>query len=98
VVNGRDSDDVERAVAELREQHHVDVVGVVGDSSTTEVHDALLDRCPNPDIVLLNGEGPSPAPFANLDEDSLTAAFRQAVIGPVQFLQRVVPGMVERRF
>ncbi|MGA1451891.1 MAG: SDR family oxidoreductase [Ilumatobacteraceae bacterium] len=98
VVNGRNSDDVERAVAELREQHHVEVVGVVGDSSTTEVHEALLDWCPNPDIVLLNGEGPAPVPFANLDEASLTAAFRQAVIGPVQFLQRVVPGMVERRF
>ncbi|NDH84936.1 MAG: SDR family NAD(P)-dependent oxidoreductase, partial [Acidimicrobiia bacterium] len=25
VVNGRDSDDVERAVAELREQHHIEV-------------------------------------------------------------------------
>ncbi|MGA0837804.1 MAG: SDR family oxidoreductase, partial [Ilumatobacteraceae bacterium] len=98
VVNGRDSDDVERAVAELRAAYDVDVVGVVGDSSTTEVHEALLDSCPNPDIVLLNGEGPAPAPFADLDEASLTAAFRQAVIGPVQFLQRVVPGMVERRF
>jgi 3-oxoacyl-[acyl-carrier protein] reductase len=76
----------------------VEVTGVVGDSSTVEVHDALLDACPEPDIVLINGEGPPPTPFAHLGGDNLDAAFHQAVVGPVQFLQRVVPGMVERRF
>ena len=98
VVNGRTAADVDAAVAELREAHGVDVHGVVGDSSTSAVHDALLEVCPEPDIVLLNGEGPPPTPFARLGDDNLGAAFRQAVVGPVQFLQRVVPGMVERRF
>lgn len=98
VVNGRTAADVDTAVAELRAAHGVEVTGVVGDSATSEVHDALLEACPEPDIVLLNGEGPSPRPFLRLSDDQLDAAFRQAVIGPVAFLQRVVPGMVERRF
>ena len=98
VVNGRTAADVEQAVAELRESHDVDVHGVVGDSSTLSVQDALLDACPEPDIVLLNGEGPLPTPFKRLNDDALGAAFNQAVVGPVRFLQRVVPGMVERRF
>jgi 3-oxoacyl-[acyl-carrier protein] reductase len=98
VVNGRTAADVDAAVAELRAAYDVEVAGVVGDSSTTEVHDALLEACPEPDIVLLNGEGPPPTPFARLGDDNLAAAFRQAVVGPVQFLQRVVPGMVGRRF
>ena len=98
VVNGRTGADVDTAVAELRAAHDVEVTGVVGDSSTTEVHDALLDACGAPDIVLLNGEGPSPMPFAGLSDDQLDAAFHQAVVGPVRFLQRVVPGMVERGF
>ncbi len=98
VVNGRTAADVDLAVAELSDAHAVEVVGVVGDSSTVEVHDALLEECPKPDMVLINGEGPPPAPFARLGDDKLSAAFQQAVVGPVQFLQRVVPGMVERRF
>ncbi len=71
---------------------------MVGDSSTAETHGALLEACPEPDIVLINGEGPDPTPFARLRADALDAAFQQAVVGPVGFLQRVVPGMVERRF
>ncbi len=98
VVNGRTEADVDSAVAELAEAHGVEVAGVVGDSTTAEVHDALLEACPEPDIVLINGAGPSPTPFARLDGDALGAAFHQAVVGPVAFLQRVVPGMVERRF
>lgn len=98
VINGRTADDVDAAVGELRTSYDVEVTGVVGDSSTAEVHDALLEACPEPDIVLINGEGPPPTPFAHLDPDALDAAFRQAVVGPVGFLQQVVPGMVERRF
>lgn len=98
VVNGRTAAEVDAAVEELRAAYDVDVFGVVGDSSTVEVHDALLEVCPEPDIVLLNGEGPPPTPFSRLGDDNLGAAFHQAVVGPVQFLQRVVPGMVDRRF
>jgi 3-oxoacyl-[acyl-carrier protein] reductase len=98
VVNGRTAADVDAAVDELRAVHHVDVTGVVGDAATTEVHDALLAACPEPDILLVNGGGPPPTPFGRLDADGLDAAFRQAVVSPVALLQRVVPGMVERRF
>jgi len=98
VINGRTEADVHAAVTELGSLYDVEVTGVVGDSSTAEVHDALLEACPEPDIVLLNGQGPPPTPFKRLAPGTLDAAFHQAVVGPVSFLQRVVPGMVERRF
>lgn len=98
VINGRTPEDVDAAVAELQAAYDVEVTGVVGDSSSNEVHDALLEACPEPDVVLLNGEGPLPTPFARLGVDALEAAFQQAVVGPVGFLQRVVPGMVQRQF
>lgn len=98
VINGRTAADVDAAVAEMQATHDVDVTGVVGDSTAAETHDALLAACPEPDIVLINGEGPLPTPFKRLDADALDAAFQQAVVGPVGFLQRVVPGMVERQF
>ena len=98
VINGRTAADVDAAVAELRAGYDVEVTGVVGDASTSEVHDVLLEACAEPDIVLLNGEGPPPTPFARLGPERLEAAFQQAVVRPVGLLQRVVPGMVERQF
>lgn len=98
VINGRTAADVDAAVAELQAAYDVEVTGVVGDSSIADTHGALLAACPEPDIVLLNGEGPPPAPFSGLTDDALDGAFRQAVVGPVGFLQKVVPGMVERAF
>lgn len=97
-VNGRTEADVDAAVRDLGEAHGVEVSGVVGDSTTAEVHAALLDACPEPDIVLINGQGPPPTPFARLDDEKWDSAVRQSITGPVGFLQRVVPGMVERRF
>lgn len=78
VVNGRNAADVERAAAELAARHGVHAVGVVGDSATPGVHDALLAACPAPDIVLVNGEGPPPMPWSRLDDEALDAALRQA--------------------
>lgn len=98
VVNGRTASDVDRAVTETVEKYGVRAIGVVGDSSTAAVHDALMEACPAPDIVLLNGQGPSPAAFANITNDMWDDAIRQALTGPLAFLQRVLPGMCERRF
>ena len=98
VINGRTPADVDAAVEELKRAYGVDARGVVGDSSTSEVHDALIDACPEPDIVLLNGEGPLPTPFAKIDEAKLRASLQQSLIGPLMFVQRILPGMLERRF
>ena len=73
VINGRTAADVDAAVADLRASYDVEVTGVVGDASTADTHDALLAACPEPDIVLLNGEGPSPTPFSRLTDDALDA-------------------------
>lgn len=98
VINGRTPADVETAVDELRSTHDVEVIGIVGDSSTREVQEALLSACPEPDIVLLNGQGPPPTPFDRIDEEALEASLHQSLIGPLLFVQRVLPGMRERGF
>ncbi len=98
VINGRTADDVEVAVEELSSRYGVRVQGVVGDSATSEVQDALLVACPEPDILLLNGEGPSPMPFDRIDADAMNASLQQSLVGPLMFVQRVLPGMCERQF
>lgn len=98
VVNGRTAADVELAATEIAAKYGVDARPVVGDSTTTDVHDALLAACGAPDIVLLNGEGPSPVRFAELDPSQWGRAVHQGIVGPLSFVQRVLPGMIERRF
>ena len=81
VVNGRTAADVERTAAEITSHHGVEARAVVGDSTTSEVHEALLAACAAPDIVLLNGEGPSPVRFGELDPAQWGRAVHQGKIG-----------------
>lgn len=98
VINGRSRSDVVLACQQLRSAHGVVAVPVVGDATTTEGHDALLGACPEPDIVLLNGEGPPPALFANSNAAMWTEALRRTMVSPLLFVQRVIEGMEERHF
>jgi len=98
VVNGRTESDVRATAESIASKYTVSAIPVVGDSSTPEVHDALLAACPEPDIVLLNGEGPPPTPFSNISEDDWEESARRTMISPLLFVQRIVAGMQEREF
>ena len=98
VINGRTEADVLQAVDELRAAYPVTVTGVVADATTAEGRDALLRACPEPDIVLLNGEGPSPAMFDSLTEEQWAETTQRSMIAPLLFVQAVLPGMCERGF
>jgi 3-oxoacyl-[acyl-carrier protein] reductase len=98
VINGRTEADVVRTCDELHEAYGVTATPVVGDSTTPEVHGALLDACPEPDIVLLNGEGPPPTAYADIDADGWADALQRTMVSPLLFVQRVVEGMRQRRF
>ena len=98
VINGRNATDVETAVAELRAAHGVTVTGVVADATTAQGREALLAACPAPDIVLLNGEGPTPAMFDTLSEQQWADTAQRSMIAPLLFVQAVLPGMCERGF
>ena len=98
VINGRTEADVTTAVDELRAAYGVTVTGVVADATTAEGRTALLAACPAPDIVLLNGEGPSPALFDTLSEQQWAETAQRSMIAPLMFVQSVLPGMCERSF
>jgi 3-oxoacyl-[acyl-carrier protein] reductase len=98
VINGRTKEDVDIAIAELTSRYGIEALGVVGDSSTNNVQDDLLAVCPAPDILLLNGQGPSPKAFLDIENSDWDGAIRQALTGPLGLVQKVVPGMKERGF
>ncbi len=98
VINGRTEADVATACHELAGTYGVAATPVVGDATTTAVHDALLAACPSPDIVLLNGEGPPPTAFADIDADVWADTLQRTMVSPLLFVQRVLDGMQRRGF
>lgn len=98
VINGRTQEDVDTAIKELTSRYGIEALGVVGDSSMNEVQEELLGACARPDILLLNGAGPSPKGFLEIEDTDWDGAIRQALTGPLALVQKVVPGMKERGF
>lgn len=98
VVNGRTEADVTQTCAELVAAHGVRATPVVADATTTDGHDALLEACPAPDIVLLNGEGPPPTAFGAIDAALWADAVHRSMVSPLLFVGRVVEGMQARGF
>ncbi len=98
VINGRTQTDIDVAVKELISRYGIEAIGVMGDSATASVQDELMVACPQPDIVLLNGQGPSPKNFLDIEIEDWNNAIVQALTGPLGLVQRVVPGMKERQF
>ena len=98
VINGRTAADVESAAREIASTYGVTATAVVGDAHDEATQIRLLDAAPRPDIVLLNGEGPSPAKFGDISQGEWSEALHRGLVGPLTFVQKVLPGMCERRF
>ena len=71
---------------------------VAGDVTEPATRAALLDACPEPDILVTNNGGPAPAPYPAWDRDTWLAALDANLLAPVLMVQAVLDGMVERRF
>ena len=98
VVNGRDAADVAVAADELAGRYGVAVVGVAADLDTTEGRRALLAACPDPDILVTNNAGPSPAAFGDVTAEAWLAALQSNMLSAVELVQGVLPGMRARGF
>jgi 3-oxoacyl-[acyl-carrier protein] reductase len=98
VVNGRDGAVLERTAGEIRKATRVAVTAVAGDVSTRACQDALLAACPEPDILVNNNGGPPPKDFRVLSREHILEGVVQNMVTPIELIQRVVDGMVARRF
>lgn len=97
VINGRNQESLAAAAAAL-EAHRVSVTAVAGDIAQPEVRAALLDACPEPDILVNNNGGPPPGRFANWEADDWHNALEANMLAPLAMIRLVLDGMVERRF
>lgn len=98
VINGRDRDALEATASDIRSRADVTVAVVAADVSTPEGQKALLSACPAPDILVNNNGGPPYRDFRELDREAIANGVEQNMITPIELIQAVIDGMIERRF
>lgn len=99
VMAARGAARLEQAAQQIRDQHGVQVVTVAADHSTDEGRQRILAACPDPDILVATCSPPPMTP----DHRAITQAQWQAsldtgLLGPVQFIEAVLPSMVQRKW
>ncbi|KRE00248.1 3-oxoacyl-ACP reductase [Bosea sp. Root381] len=98
VINGRDGTTLEATASQIRASTGATVIPVVADVSTRAGQDALLAAAPKPDILVNNNGGPPPKPFRDVSREGLLEGVVQNMATPLELVQRVIDGMIERRF
>lgn len=97
-INGRDPETLAATAEAIRDATSVDVRTVVGELESDETRAALLEACPEPDILVNNNGGPSPGRYQDWDRETWIGALDSNMIAPALLIRAVLDGMVERRF
>lgn len=98
VINGRDADKLARVAEEIRAATGAQIIPVAGDVSRPETQDALIAAVPQVDILVNNNGGPPYRDFRQIDRDAMLMGVTNNMIAPIELVQKVVDGMVARRF
>jgi len=99
VLAARGAERLERTAAELKDRYGVRVETVAADHSSEEGRTRILDRCPDPDILVATCSPPPMTP----DHRAITATQWQAsletgLLSPIRFIEALLPGMLQRRW
>lgn len=98
VVNGRTEETLENTASEIRDATGAHVIAVVADVSTAEGQSALLQACPQPDILVNNNGGPPRKDYTLLDREAMIEGVVQNMITPIELIKAVTPSMMDKNF
>ena len=98
VINARDAKTLEETAQAIREETGTAVEAVAGDISEPAVQAAMIDACPEPDILVNNNGGPPRRDFREIDRSALLQGVVMNMAAPVEMIGRVVDGMAARGF
>jgi 3-oxoacyl-[acyl-carrier protein] reductase len=98
VINARDAKALETTAAELRRATSVRVTAVAADVATAEGQAALLNACPEPDILVNNNAGPPFRDFRELTRAQMIDGVIANMVVAVELAQKVIDPMVSRKF
>ena len=98
LINARDEKTLEETAQAIREETGTAVEAVAGDISEPAVQAAMIDACPEPDILVNNNGGPPRRDFREIDRSALLQGVVMNMAAPVEMIGRVVDGMAARGF
>lgn len=98
VINGRDEAALNATADEIRAAAGVTVTPILADVSTADGQAALLGACPEPDILVNNNGGPPRRDFREIDREAMLAGVTMNMVTPLELVQAVIDGMIERKF
>ena len=98
VINGIDKERLDATADAIRNATGAKVIAVAADVSSPDGQKALLDACPDPDILVNNNGGPPRKDFRELDRAAMLAGVTQNMVTPIELLQATIDGMTERGF
>jgi 3-oxoacyl-[acyl-carrier protein] reductase len=97
-IVARTASTLESAAAEISAATGARVVPVVGDITTAAGRAAALVACPEPDILINNGDGEPPGDFREWDRERWIVALDRMMLSPIEMMRLTVDGMMARGF
>ena len=98
-INARSADKLEAAAEAIRAEFGVKVTPVAADFNTLEGREALIAANPAPDILVNNpGVRQVPTPYDKIGPEDWRYWLEVHFLSSVDMMQRVAPGMAERKF
>ena len=96
-INGTNEDNLAKTEKEFLGKGFkvTPILGAMEDSSTRS---ALLEACPDPDILINNSGGPPPGNFFDWTEEDFLSAIKSNFTQSALLMQAVIPKMKEKNF
>jgi 3-oxoacyl-[acyl-carrier protein] reductase len=98
VVNGREGETLKAAAAEIGRQTGATVIPIIADVSDHGGQKALIAAVPQVDILINNNGGPPFRDYRTIDRAALLEGVTANMAAPIELVQQVIDGMVERHF
>jgi 3-oxoacyl-[acyl-carrier protein] reductase len=98
VINGREGKALQATAAELRTATGSKIIEVQADLATADGQAALLQACPDPDILVNNNAGPPFRDFRQLTRTQMVDGIIANMVVAIELIQKVIDSMAARKF
>ena len=97
-IVARTAANIEEAAREISSATGVRVTAVAADINSDEGRAAVLNACPEPDVIVNNSGGPPTGNFRDWDRAAWIDALNNNMLGAVFMIKETVDGMIARKF
>ncbi|MDW5377703.1 SDR family oxidoreductase [Halomonas sp. HP20-15] len=99
VINSRSAEALDATARALRQSNAgIEVRAVAGDIGDEAVRTAILDACPQIDILVTNNGGPPPGDFRDWTREDWLQAVEANMLTPIELIKATVDDMAARGF